>query len=469
MKICNNCKKSIDDDALVCPYCGCVTKNSGTQKNVNNLDSNHKMQEPKKKKNIVLLVVLWIFFLPIMATIAIVKSKKIKMPVKVILIVLIWLICFGIANSNKENSNTVQDTTENVKEEAISEEKQTNDTTDQASLENDLAIITRDGHPTYYGSTAKAHEVWDDVEKGKIIFADSNNKYDDSTILSMGGYSQDEKNEVIREIGIYFTNMKEVPDVSLGQAVEIATDYLPQDIIDKWYEFRSSYELVPNDPEKDTYHVITYGLTDKGSDSYYSGEHKYSGSIDVIINGSNENVSSLVITFGTPRWMSSLSTNGYTKNDWDYNALEEENSSANQEEVRYHNDEGINQMIIDYNNIAEVPITKDMISKAAYDDHAIVTINGIWIELTDNSYGQFVDIKDEVQDDEPIYVVFRDFMKVLDTSLDDEVIAKGWEDLKTNKYQAYNYYDLGNIQISCWVENLNNESNRYTIKSTLKR
>lgn len=28
MKICRNCNKFIEDDALVCPYCGCVSRNN---------------------------------------------------------------------------------------------------------------------------------------------------------------------------------------------------------------------------------------------------------------------------------------------------------------------------------------------------------------------------------------------------------------------------------------------------------
>ena len=61
MKICKNCKKTIEDDALVCPYCGCVVKKVdrkkdrnrdmlGTGKNVDESELVSKKKPKKKRK-----------------------------------------------------------------------------------------------------------------------------------------------------------------------------------------------------------------------------------------------------------------------------------------------------------------------------------------------------------------------------------------------------------------------------------
>ena len=197
--------------------------------------------------------------------------------------------------------------------------------TPEPVVNNDNAILHREGHPTYYGSTSKAHEVWDDVEKGKIVFADSNSKYSDSTIITMDGYRQDEHYEIIRNIEIYLKNADDSVDRTLDGALDLASEYLPYGIINQWYEFNESYSLVPeadNDKDDDIYYVVEYSLTDAGSDAYYAGEHKYSG-IDIVIRYSRSTNEVQYITIGSrlPRWFYSLKTNSYEQVDWEYNFL----------------------------------------------------------------------------------------------------------------------------------------------------
>ena len=191
---------------------------------------------------------------------------------------------------------------------------------------DDNAILRFEGHPTYYGSTAKAHEVWDKVEKGKIVFADSNSKYSDSVILMMHGRGQGEKNELIRDIEIYLKNMDDSVERTLDGALDLASEYLPYDIINRWYEFGQSYCLVPeadNQKKDNIYYVVEYHLTEAGSDAYYAGAHKYSGSMDIIIDVSRttNEVQYITIGFGTPRWFSSLRINDYEQIDWEYNFI----------------------------------------------------------------------------------------------------------------------------------------------------
>lgn len=100
--ICKHCGKEIDDKAVLCVHCG-------------------KMVNEKPKLPTGLIVFLWIAFLPIMAIITIVKSKKFSKKTKLILsvAVIVVTILFGIigaasdANIEKTNYETIITTIEN--------------------------------------------------------------------------------------------------------------------------------------------------------------------------------------------------------------------------------------------------------------------------------------------------------------------------------------------------------------------
>ena len=184
---------------------------------------------------------------------------------------------------------------------------------------SDLEIITRENHPLYYGSVDQSHTVWDDVTGGKIVFADGYDKYQDSTIIYMDAYRN---SDLIRNIEIYFSNFEKPVNYSAKDILPIVASYMPFDIIEKYYNFDKSEKLLPNkkNTEKTSYYIITYSLTSDASNAYYSGEHEYSGSIDVIMTiNEDKKVESFRIGFGTPRWMSSLSMNGYYTKSWKCN------------------------------------------------------------------------------------------------------------------------------------------------------
>ncbi len=235
-----------------------------------------------------------------------------------IIIILALLIGIGDSSETKLEDNQT-DTKENISQEEKATEK---------VVENDLDIILRSNHPKYYGSTEDAHNTWDDVGGKKIIFADGYDKYSDDTIISMEGYRIQENNEIIRSYSFYFRNMKDSGDIKLDKALEIADTYIPYDIIDSWYEFNNSFCLEPKDnQDEDTCYVVEYHLTDKGSEEYYDGTHPYSGTIDLIfyMDTKTENIKTLSIGFGTPKWMGFLDTNGYEKIEWNYDFLAKDN------------------------------------------------------------------------------------------------------------------------------------------------
>ena len=210
-------------------------------------------------------------------------------------------------------SEPVSDSDVGVVVQGESSEKEPINETVSADASDDISIITRDGHPTYYGSVEESHKVWDDVEKGKIHFGDKSYGHNDKPILSMSAYRNE---DVIRSIDVNFENFNNNPNLDIDEVIPLVASYMPYDIMDKWYVFGRSELIASDDGTKANYYVITYSLTDEGGDAYYSKEHSYSGSIDVIIQVHDDIVQSFNISFGTPRWMSSLKQNKYHTEEW---------------------------------------------------------------------------------------------------------------------------------------------------------
>lgn len=183
-------------------------------------------------------------------------------------------------------------------------------------INRDWEIITRSGHPTYYGSVEVSHSIWGDVERKKIIFADGYDKWGDPSILSMTAYRG---SDLIRGIYVSFSNFDEPMEVTVDEILPVIASYMPYEIMDKYYQFKRSQLIVPDEAKdnKDKYYVISYSLTEDGNAAYYAKEHEYSGSIDVVIEASeNGVVKNFDISFGTPRWMSSLSVNSMHQEEW---------------------------------------------------------------------------------------------------------------------------------------------------------
>lgn len=218
----------------------------------------------------------------------------------------------GIENEHSTANDTPQSAVSNYKS------QENINTSENVSVETDLEIITRSGHPTYYGSVASSHIIWDDVPKNKIIFGDKNESFGNETILSMEAYRN---SDLIRCINVHFSNFEEPPCLTIEDVLSIVSSYMPYDIIAQYYHYKGSELLVPDDDnhlKHEKYYILSYGLTEEGSEAYYKGTHEYSGSIDVIITtDENDIVNNFYINFGTPRWMSSLTLNSYHKEIWE--------------------------------------------------------------------------------------------------------------------------------------------------------
>lgn len=136
-----------------------------------------------------------------------------------------------------------------------------------------------------------------------------------------------------------------------------------------------------------------------------------------------------------------------------------------EEPNKYVNDDILNQLIDDYNEIAEFKL--EQWETGAYPFSATMMCNGVYI-MAYNSNSIFVDLSIEDWSDSRIYPVFRDFMKTLDNSVADDEISVGWNELLTGKYIGCNYYDIGSVECMCWVKTMNNGAISYTVKTGCK-
>ena len=172
---------------------------------------------------------------------------------------LLFFLVFVLLNGCSGDSSNIA-TEKETQRGATTEEMDTSSAEpapDSPSINPDLEIITRDGHPTYYGSVETSHTIWDGTGKGKIVFADSYDKYSKGvTILTMDAYRN---SDLIRGIEIYFSNFEEPITLSLDEALKIAAAYMPFEIMDTYYQYKDSELLVPDEgKDGDNYYIISY-------------------------------------------------------------------------------------------------------------------------------------------------------------------------------------------------------------------
>lgn len=182
---------------------------------------------------------------------------------------------------------------------------------------SDLGILTRNNHPTYYGSIKQAKEVWKDVSKDKVKISNgSSGNLKDTTILSIG--NSDRNSDLIKYVEIYFNRFSTKKPTTLNEVLKITAEYLPSDIMKKYYSFDESYKVTPKDGrEKSNFYVVSYHLNEKGK-AEYSKNHSYSGTVDIMIEENHDgSFGCISIKFTAPKWLWFLDKNGYERQKWD--------------------------------------------------------------------------------------------------------------------------------------------------------
>lgn len=106
----------------------------------------------QKKKGTCWQIFLWVFFFPIMVTIFLVKTDKLRLPVKIVLIVVLWIffIIIGMTNDN-ENVNDTESYSKNIEFEIEGRNEKEN------------------GFPIVGVTEAKDTQLISDEDKSKVI------------------------------------------------------------------------------------------------------------------------------------------------------------------------------------------------------------------------------------------------------------------------------------------------------------
>lgn len=185
----------------------------------------------------------------------------------------------------------------------------------------DLEWITRDNNPQYYGDTAQAHAIWDDVDAGKIIFADTYDRYESGrTILYMNDYSSDEE-APISDIEVYIKHCNPPEKIEIDEATKIAAYFFPYEIVRQWHEHGRSYFQPADKPDGDSYYICYYHLSEKGKIAHDNKEHSYPGAFCVVFVVNPDGFVDLFhYTWGVPDSIGSPSSV-----DWDFDFMKTDN------------------------------------------------------------------------------------------------------------------------------------------------
>lgn len=213
-----------------------------------------------------------------------------------------------------EDDSSVNTESSEKSEAEISDVSSEPESSDESSAESvvvsDLDIITREGHPTYLGSVELSHQIWDDVEKGKILFGDGILDHRNKYILSMNALRN---SDIISGVSVNFSYFEPRPSLAVNDVLPIIYGYCPFDNETSNYRFYHSYAIIPDD-----------GYEEKGScyiTSYKNDDETWYVFINVSPDGT---VDSFSFGRSLSRWMYSLKINNYHTVDWHFDFLSPE-------------------------------------------------------------------------------------------------------------------------------------------------
>lgn len=124
MKLCKNCNNKIEDDALVCPHCGCVTKKERNAKAASSVHSvtKNKNATQKKGRKTWLWVLGWICFFPLPLTILLFRSQKLKKGTKIAITAVAWIAyLFFFLPTNSTDATSVDSNTRTLPDQTVVE------------------------------------------------------------------------------------------------------------------------------------------------------------------------------------------------------------------------------------------------------------------------------------------------------------------------------------------------------------
>ncbi len=112
--------------------------------------------------------------------------------------------------------------------------------------------------------------------------------------------------------------------------------------------------------------------------------------------------------------------------------------------VIYENDPLVNEWILNYNDVAEVDILEGDVKKGNISEKAIISIDGLYIELINAQSGiESVSVTGSANSETQLYPVFKNFVLSMDKNLTESEIETAWSDIVSG-YHEIDYNNTGN-------------------------
>lgn len=114
------------------------------------------------------------------------------------------------------------------------------------NMEKEVKIVTKEGHPLYYGSIADAKAFFKGKDDVEVIQKGDNEYTGNDTLVITSQYPD---SDIIGDIYFDFSALQNNEKYSVDDMLNIVCDYIPFDIINQYYDFDTSF--MEESPEGD--------------------------------------------------------------------------------------------------------------------------------------------------------------------------------------------------------------------------
>lgn len=201
MKICRHCNSKIEDDALVCPYCGCVVKKGKKEKEASNESpvNGNSALAPKKKRKTWLWVLGWLCIFPVPLTILMLRNQKMKKNTRYAVIAIAWIVylIIGMAGGSTDSSTTKQSGTS--EEIGVVESVEDVEAIDTGNIKS-LSFKNTDDVMVKVGKTCSPGYLEVDVKSKKDFSADNINFISENPEIATITFSNESSTTLYFEI-----------------------------------------------------------------------------------------------------------------------------------------------------------------------------------------------------------------------------------------------------------------------------
>lgn len=271
MKICEYCGTRVPDNIMQCEGCGskefkniclkcgsvipgnkCPKCEAGIKDKRNEQVNQHPIiRHTKPKKNYKLIAVLFLLYFVV---VGVMVSDYKANPEKSILSILIV----------EKPENQVQ--VEKQKEQKLAY-------TD---------LITLKDHPEFYGDYKEAKKFWKKYDDVVVDVTTTGSNEDALLFVGTNDF------KVIDNVRINLSDVEGKQNIKLEDVLPLICDYIPYDIIDKYYDFKEAFHEIYKEGKYEAYHYVM-DLNEEGKEANKSGEKKYDDKFSFQIIHRNDN------------------------------------------------------------------------------------------------------------------------------------------------------------------------------------